>query len=145
MHYEAMKHIILLALLLVAAHPLSAEIFKWVDEEGEVHFSDKKPLSQEAENIEVKINSYIGVSYNHSIYDTGKNVVMYSTSWCGYCKKARKYFKKKNIKFIEYDVEKNSKGKRDYKKLGAKGVPVILVGKKRMDGFSGQGFERIYK
>jgi len=145
MNYEAMKHIILFTLLLAVTQPVSAEIFRWVDEDGEVHFSDKEPLNQEAEDIEAKINSYKGVRFIHSTYDTGKNVVMYSTSRCGYCKKARKYFKQKNIKFTEYDIEKSSKGKRDFKKLGAKGVPVILVGKKRMNGFSRQGFERIYK
>ena len=29
--------------------------------------------------------------------------------------------------------------------LGATGVPVILVGKKRMNGFSVKGFQRIYQ
>jgi glutaredoxin-like YruB-family protein len=70
---------------------------------------------------------------------------MYSTAWCGYCKKARKYFTSKGIAFIEYDIEKNARAKRDYDALGGKGVPVILVGKKRMNGFSPQGFDRIYK
>ena len=32
-------------------------------------------------------------------------VVMYSTSWCGYCKKARRYFKQQKIPFEEYDVD----------------------------------------
>ncbi|MFT5419606.1 MAG: glutaredoxin-like YruB-family protein [Candidatus Endobugula sp.] len=69
---------------------------------------------------------------------------MYSTAWCGYCKKARKYFTSKGIAFIEYDIEKNARAKRDYDALGGKGVPVILVGKKRMNGFSPQGFDRLY-
>jgi hypothetical protein len=46
--------------------------------------------------------------------------------------------------FSEYDVDKSSKGKRDFKKLGGKGVPVILVGKQRMNGFSAGKFEKIY-
>lgn len=70
---------------------------------------------------------------------------MYSTSWCGYCKKAKQYFKKNNITFTEYNIEKNAKAKREYKKMGATGVPVILVGKKRMNGFSQKGFEAIYR
>ncbi|WP_198147347.1 glutaredoxin family protein [Gilvimarinus polysaccharolyticus] len=32
-------------------------------------------------------------------------VVMYA-SWCGYCKKARRYFRANNIPFTEYDIEK---------------------------------------
>ena len=69
---------------------------------------------------------------------------MYSTDWCHYCKKARQYFKKNNIAYTEYDIDKNKKAKRRYKEMGATGVPVILVGKKRMNGFNQKGFERIY-
>ena len=69
---------------------------------------------------------------------------MYSTDWCGYCKQARQYFKKNKIDFVEYDIEKSRNVRRAYKKLGATGVPVILVGKQRMNGFSIAGFNRIY-
>jgi len=61
---------------------------------------------------------------------------MYSAAWCGICKKANEYFKANNIKYKEYDIDKSSKGKRILKKLGAKGVPVILVGDKHLNGFS---------
>ena len=69
---------------------------------------------------------------------------MYGTSWCGYCKKARRYFAAHGIPFKEFDVENSSKGKRDYEKLRAKGVPVILIGKKCLNGFSAASFESIY-
>ncbi len=70
---------------------------------------------------------------------------MYSTSWCGYCKKARRYFTENDIPYVDYDVETSAKGKRDYRKLGARGVPVILVGNKRLNGFSQDSFNKIYQ
>ena len=121
------------------------EIYKWVDDEGKVYFGDKKPDQFEAENLELKINTYTSVTYDVSIFDHDKNVVMYSTAWCGYCKKARKYFKKNNIPYTDYDIEKDAKANMRYKKMGATGIPVILVGKKRMNGFSAEGFERFYQ
>lgn len=45
---------------------------------------------------------------------------------------------------VEYDVEKSSKGKRDFKRLGGTGVPIILVGQKRLNGFSWETFEKLY-
>lgn len=39
-----------LALLLVVASA-NAEVYQWRDENGKVHFSDKKPKQQKAENI----------------------------------------------------------------------------------------------
>lgn len=72
-------------------------------------------------------------------------VVMYATSWCPYCRKARNYFRDNGIPFTEYDIEKNAQARREYDALGARGVPVILVGKKRMNGFSAAGFEKLYR
>ena len=138
---------ILSALFLIELCTFShAEIYKWVDENGKIHFGDNKPETMKAEKISLEINTYKQVLIDNSIYDVGpKKVVMYSTTWCGYCKKARKYFAANNIPFIEYDIEKNKRAKVRYDKMGAKGVPVILVGKKRMSGFSEKGFNKIYK
>jgi glutaredoxin len=70
---------------------------------------------------------------------------MLSASWCGTCKKAKQYFRRNGIPFREYDIENSSRGKRLYEQLGATGVPVILVGKQRMNGFSEAGFERLIR
>jgi hypothetical protein len=41
-------------------------------------------------------------------------------------------------------IEKSATAKRLYEQLDASSVPVIIVGKKRMNGFSEAGFQRIY-
>ena len=131
---------------LITATGVTAEIYKWIDEQGNVHFTDRPPPNQVTEKIEVKINSYISpniVDVDRLFGKTNK-VIMYSTSWCGYCKKARAYFNSNNIPFNEYDVETTIKGKRDYEKLGGDGVPIILMGNKRMNGFSVEKFKRFY-
>ena len=69
---------------------------------------------------------------------------MYSTSWYGYCKKARKQFKQNNIPYREQDIEKSKKATLDYQRLNGRGVPVILIGKRRMNGFSATTFDKIY-
>jgi len=61
---------------------------------------------------------------------------MYATSWCPYCAKARAYFARRNIVYEEIDIEKSPKGRAEYGKLGARGIPVIFVGSQRMNGFS---------
>ena len=70
---------------------------------------------------------------------------MYSASWCGVCKKAKSYFKKNNIPYKVYDVEKSRTGKRAFKRLGGKSVPVIIVGTRRMNGFTASRFEKLYE
>lgn len=131
--------------LLLSAGLVHADVYKWVDANGKVHFGDRKPTSAKAEQLTLEINTYTHVTYDESIFDVGPEVIMYATDWCGYCKKARKYFKKNGIAYTEFDIEKNAAAKRRYKQMGAHGVPVILVGDRRMNGFSEEGFERIYE
>lgn len=140
----------LLLLLLVAAAPLSAEVYKWTDESGRVHFSDKPSERHRAQKLDVRVNTYEHVSYERVevapdiAVDEPGHVTMYATSWCPYCKKARDYFRANDIPYTEYDIENDATAKRRYDRLGATGVPVILVGDKRMNGFSVAGFQRIY-
>lgn len=130
-----------------------AEIFQWVDSNGKIHFTDNPPETVSVKKLKLKINSFTNpdvkpFKFNSSLISnrkTSRDVIMYGASWCGYCKKAKKYFKKNHIPFVEYDVETSGKGKRDYKKLKGNGVPIILVGNQRMNGFSEAGFNNMYK
>lgn len=57
----------------------------------------------------------------------GGKVLLYATSWCGYCEKTRELLNKNNIEFHEYDIEKSAEGREQYDRLGVKGVPVLLI------------------
>lgn len=153
MNINKIKQIVFILVALLITSSTQAEIYKWVDEAGRVHYSDVKPEEAKVEKLNIKpVNSItvpevvdIGYEPPEREKRRGKKVVMYSTEWCGYCKKAAAYFRKNNIPFKEYDVEKTEKGKKDYKKLNGSGVPIILVGDKRMNGFSEARFDALYK
>jgi len=124
----------------------TAEIYTWTDGSGRVHFTDSPPLEAQTTQIEISpLNTYQSPS-SDSIKnilerptddaDGQTNVTLYSTTWCGYCKKARRWLRKNNIPFDEYDTEKSVRGRRDYKKMNGTGVPIIKVGKKSVQGFS---------
>jgi len=142
-----MRTIILIYLILFSNHSYS-EIYKWIDDRGKVHFSDKEPVKHKADKIELKkLSSFKGVTFmkrDDTKPAPNHRVVMYSTEWCVYCKKARKYFNENNILFADYDIEKDPVAAKEHKDMGASGVPVILVGNERMNGFNESGFKRIY-
>ena len=105
-----------------------AEIYQRTDSNGVTYFSAHPP--EENNSNENYDNNY---------------VVMYSTSWCPNCTKARNYFKQNGIPFTEYDVEKLPNRMREFNRLGGTGYPLILIGdNKQMQGFSVSGFERRY-
>ncbi|MEH6617072.1 MAG: DUF4124 domain-containing protein [Porticoccus sp.] len=123
------------------------EIYKWVDKSGKVHFSDTKPTGGAVEQVEVKVNTITSPSVSESDFLDAlgrRKVVMYSAVWCGVCKKARRYFQQEGIPFKEYDIESSRKGRQDFAKLNGRGVPIILVGKQQMSGFSADRFKRMY-
>jgi mycoredoxin len=55
------------------------------------------------------------------------NVILYATTWCGYCKKTRAFLAENNISYIEYDVEKSEEGRKQLQALGGQGVPVLDI------------------
>ncbi len=63
-------------------------------------------------------------------------VTMYSTDWCGYCAKTRRFFERNKIAYIEYDIEKSEKAKLEYDQLGGVGVPIVLVKNKLVRGYN---------
>ncbi len=131
--------------MLLLTIPASAEIYKWTDEKRQVYFSDKKPENYETVAVAIEAGSYKNVSFEPATFDAGQQVILLSADWCEVCKKAKSYFRRNGIPFPALDIENNSRGKQLYEQLGAKAVPLILVGKKRMNGFTEKGFERIYK
>ncbi len=63
-------------------------------------------------------------------------VVLFSTSWCGYCRKAREYLVSNGIPHEELDIEKSIEGKQEFAALGGRGVPLILVGNEQIRGWN---------
>lgn len=132
---------------MLCSHTVSSEIYKYVDEQGKVYFTDNPPDGINTEEVELKINTYQSVEIKSLVERLGKKdkVVMYSTTWCGMCKKAKQYFRKNNIPYVSYDVEKSRIGKMDFKMLGGKSVPIIIVGNKRMNGFTASKLDSLYE
>ncbi len=137
----------LLLMLIFISQTGSAEIYKWTDESGRVNFGDRSLKPHKAEKVNVKVNSYEHVTYENIEYykeSNSKHVTMYAASWCGYCAKARKYFIENYISYTEYDIEKNEQARKIYDSIGGQGIPVILIGHTRINGFNIANFESIY-
>jgi len=64
------------------------------------------------------------------------NVVIYSTTWCGFCKMAKNYMKQLGVEYTEKDVELDPvAGNEVVQKSGQMGVPVIDIGGTIIVGF----------
>lgn len=100
------------------------------------------------QNIDSNLNQ--NSNYNKEIYvsDSLKNknkakieqpsVILYSASWCGYCRRAREFLQSKKIPFIEKDIERDSVAAKEVKQKapGYGGIPVIDVSGTIIMGFN---------
>jgi glutaredoxin len=74
-----------------------------------------------------------------------KRVVLYSAANCPHCNRAKAFLAREGIAFREMDVGSSPRARKELERLGARGVPVLLVGESRLDGFDEQRFWRLYR
>lgn len=63
-------------------------------------------------------------------------VTVFSTTWCGYCKKTKHFLKTHGIPFDERDIEASDAAREAFTRLGGSGVPLVLVGNQVIHGYS---------
>ncbi len=67
---------------------------------------------------------------------TNAQVIVYSTTWCGFCKAAKQYFDSKKVAYTEINVEQDmAAGQQIVEETGQMGVPVIRIGSHLIVGF----------
>lgn len=66
-----------------------------------------------------------------------KQVSIYTTPVCTYCRAAKEFFKEHNISYAEYDVSTNAEKRNEMIEMsGQMGVPVITVDNDLVIGFN---------
>ena len=70
-------------------------------------------------------------------------VVLFSTSTCSWCRRAKRYFRENRVTFKEINVERDPDAARDIvRKTGQTGVPVIKIGNKWIVSFDRERIEK---
>jgi glutaredoxin 3 len=66
---------------------------------------------------------------------TAPNVVVYATSWCPYCDRARKLLARKGVIFTEIDIEAAPEKRAEMQtRSGRRTVPQIFIGDHHVGG-----------
>jgi glutaredoxin len=147
---------IILALALYLSSTAAAEIYKWVDDKGEMHISDSpSPTAKPAGKIEVYKDTQEDSpgagpapvkkkeDSRPALEKKKADVVLYTTSWCPYCRRARDYLRSKGVDFIEYDIEKDKEAAIRKRQLDNKGgVPFAVINGRSIRGFSASAYDR---
>lgn len=80
--------------------------------------------------------AYVQGDYSAYFPDRATRVVVYGTSWCQYCAKARAFLKANHIRYVDLDIEKSEQARAQHARLGGGGVPLLLIGDRKISGFN---------
>ena len=69
-------------------------------------------------------------------------IVLYSASGCRHCRHLKQWLRSRGVPFREEDVTRNARAFKEFQRLGGRGVPLLLVGKRTIAGFDPARLER---
>ena len=160
-----MKKILATTLLLIVFHFTAvhafADMYKWVDKNGVVHFSDTPPKSEKS------IETYETSTYKeppskptpsesealpspvpeekakNEAVKYSNHVEIFTTSWCRYCKQAIAFLQSNRIEYKQYDIEKDPNAAEKMRALGGRGgVPFAVINGNKIYGFSAETYKK---
>ncbi len=70
-------------------------------------------------------------------------ITLYSTHRCPHCRQVRQWLQQRGLRFQEFDIERNARAFKAFQRLGARSVPITLVGDERVDGFDPKRLQRL--
>ena len=157
------KFLLLLMLLFFFLYgTANANFYTWEDENGAKQITDYPPPQSKSAK-DVQVHKYESESSDDPVpaeknqQDASKktlsneqnieqkknrDVVLYTTSWCPWCKKARDFFTSRNIYFTDYDIEKDKEAAQRKKQLdNNNGIPFAIINGQSIHGYNPAAYE----
>ncbi len=143
---NCLKYILISYFVFLLPLHAHADVYKWKDKNGQLHISDQRPSNLGMLPPSLKEIVVINVPTVAQHYPKGpidpklihekKPSYLYTTKNCKPCDKVRKYLVENDVLFYEYDAVTTIKGFQDFESLGGRGVPLLIYGDKRIEGWS---------
>jgi glutaredoxin len=128
-----MKRIALVLLALTFALPAAAEVYRWTDSKGGVHYSDLPPPPnvKQMKRINAPGGSDSGTP------QAGQPVTLYTGNCGATCDQAADYLRQRGVPFTLKNASQDPKAAKDLKdRTGAMEVPVLFIGDSMQRGYS---------
>ena len=156
--------IVLIVALCTTFSASYAQVQKWVDKDGKVHYGSFSPTDVDSQSMQSA-----PITYSHGTSrvelpkdeELSRNIskpnpvnsdlsysgpaILYATSWCGYCKKARAYMAQNGIAYKEFDIENDRNARSEYRRHRGEGVPLLVMGEKTLRGFSADRYDQFFE
>lgn len=131
-----------IAALAACAALAQSNVYRWVDKDGKVYFSDSPPPADAKESSQRTMGGgYVDREYPYAVQQAMKKnpVTLYTAPSCGDpCNNGRQLLSDRGIPFSERNAEGNAAVQQELKKLvGGLEVPVLVIGEASLKGYDG--------
>jgi glutaredoxin len=145
--HHAMYHrilplsLLMLAIVLVAPEAQAQKLYKWVDRNGNVTYTDSKPpenagMVEEREIQQVSEDQPLDIEQ----LAEANPITFYSVPACDSCDMVRNYLTEQDLPFTEVNVESDIDNQNAMKAaVGNLSVPTLTVGTRAMTGYNRDG------
>lgn len=134
--------IIAFVCVLAASSALQAQtnVYRWVDKDGKVHFTDAPPPADAKESSSKRMGGAPGdpqLPFATQEAIRKNPATLFVSTGCGdFCAKARGLLARRGVPYTERNAQTNPEAAEQVKTLvGALQVPVLLLGQKPVKGF----------
>ncbi len=70
-------------------------------------------------------------------------ITVFTTHQCPHCRDLKQYLEKHGLRYREMRIDRDRQAAKAFARLGARSVPVVLVGETRIDGFNRQRLHKL--
>jgi glutaredoxin len=139
-----MKQLAIAAAAMLVAATAGAQMYRWVDKDGKVHYTDTPPPSSAAKSVQKRGTATAptesGPAAPYAVQQAAKNfpVVVYTSENCGQpCADGKALLAARGVPYREVAVGPGSNmSAEDLKQAtGGDTVPVMMVGRSKSTGF----------
>jgi glutaredoxin len=117
---------------------VQAQMYRWVDDDGVIHFSDKPPPTKylpKQHDVRETEHDAAGLGYALSKAQKSFPVTLYTGKDCAPCENGRAMLKKRGIPFVEKTVSTNDDIAKLKEAGGGRELPFLRVGYQSSTGF----------
>ncbi|WP_431273120.1 glutaredoxin family protein [Variovorax ureilyticus] len=128
-----------LAFLLVAASSFAQAVYRQVDKDGRITFSDQPPTASSQSTTPRAgntVSSAVGLPYELRQVTQRYPVTLYTGDDCGPCGAARSLLITRGVPFSERTVKSNEDIAALQRLSGQNGLPLVTIGSQQLKGFS---------
>jgi glutaredoxin len=146
--HRQIRHLRLIGLALLAvagAAAAQAQIYKWKDTRGQVHYGDTPP-PQGAQTLQVAGQApspSAAAAMPHELTQAVLRhpVTLYTTARCDACDQGRSLLRARGVPFTEKTVSTQDDQQAQRRQAGTDELPLLLVGTRKVVGFQAAGWQ----